>query len=411
MNWKDTSEQAVFREDVRRFIRERFPTAYRPEAGTDQSLEPEDVYGFNWVADRKSADPKRRDAAVAWAHVLAQKGWVAPHWPKEYGGAGLDPFRELILREEMMRACVPTVNAIGVFLLGPTLLRYGTDEQRAEHLPKISSGEETWAQGFSEPGAGSDLASLRTRAVRDGTNYIVSGQKTWTSLAHYSDWLFMLVRTDPGAPKHRGITFLLVDMKSPGITVRPIEDMRGSFPFAEIFFDEVRVPLANRVGAENQGWYVAMATLDSERSGIGSAIKCEQALYRLIEFIRSDEGKVYLRDDWCNSVRHEIAQRFVEVRVLYNLTLNTVSKLAADENSTYTSSVKQLFSAMVHQRLARTGTKAFGLHGNLWQGNKAPLGADFTHDFVAAVAQSLMGGSSEIQRNVIATRGLGLSRK
>lgn len=410
MDWKDTPEQAAFREEVRHFIRERFPPSYRADTQGEQSLEPEDVYGFNLAADRGSDDPERRAGAMAWARALAEKGWVAPHWPEEYGGAGLDVFREFILHEEMMRARVPTVNGIGVFLLGPTLLRYGTEAQCREHLPKISSGDVAWAQGFSEPGAGSDLASLRTRAVREGDHYVVNGQKVWTSLAQYADWLFALVRTDPQARKHRGITFLMMDMNSTGITVRPIEDMRGDHPFAEIFFEDVRVPVVNRVGEENQGWYVAMATLEFERSGIGSTIKYEQALARLIEFILSEEGRAYLRDDWSDSVRHEIAQRHVEIRVLYNLVLNAVSKRARGESPGYTASVNQLFSSIVCQRLARTGAKAFGPYGNLWQRKDAPLGADFTHDCVSAVAQPFLAGSSEIQRNVIATRGLGLPR-
>ncbi len=218
------------------------------------------------------------------------------------------------------------------------------------------------------------------------------------------------MRTDPEAPKHRGITFLMMDIDSPGISVRPIEDMRGDCPFAEVFLEDVRVPVANRVGEENKGWYVAMATLDFERSGIGSSIKYEHALARLIEFIRSNEGKRYLREDWSNAVRHEIAQRYIEVRVLYNLALNTVSTRAAGESPSYTASINQLFSSMLYPRLARTGARAFGLYANLWQRQDAPLGADFTHDCVTAVAQPLLGGSTEIQRNVIATRGLGLPR-
>ncbi|MFQ5564064.1 MAG: acyl-CoA dehydrogenase family protein [Parvularculaceae bacterium] len=411
MNWDDTPEQAAFRAEVQRFIRERFPPGYLPDAEGEASLEPEDVYGFNWAADRRSDDPERRAAALSWARALAEKGWVAPHWPQKYGGAGLDIFREFILHEEMMRAGVPTVNGIGAFLLGPTLLRYGDEIQRRAHLPRISAGEEVWAQGFSEPDAGSDLAALRTRAVRDGDHYVVNGQKVWTSLAQHADWLFALVRTDPKAPKHRGITFLMIDLASPGVAVRPIEDMRGDHPFAEVFLENVRVPTTNRVGEENHGWRVAMATLDFERSGIGATIKCEQALNRLIRFIHSDEGKAYLRSDWRQSVRHEIAERYIEIRVLYNLALSAASKSAAGETASDTASINRLFGAAVYQRLARTGAKAFGVYGNLWQRKSAPLGAHFTRDCAAALAQSFLAGSSEIQRNVIATRGLGLPRE
>jgi len=411
LNWKDTPEQTAFREEVRLFIQERFPSDYTPDTDGEQSLEPEDVYGYNWVADSRSGDPRRQEAAWEWAAALSERGWVAPHWPEQYGGAGLGVMEEFILQEEMMRARVPAVNGIGVFLMGPTLLEHGTQEQQAEHLLRISSGEETWAQGFSEPDAGSDLAAVRTRAVRDADEYIVNGQKVWTSQGQYSDWLMALVRTDPDEPRHRGLSFLMIDLASPGVTVRPIEDMRGSEPFTEIFFEDVKVPVRNRVGEENRGWYVAMTTLDFERSGIGSTIKYDQALRRLIESIRSDDVAPYLREDWEQAVRHEIARRYIEIRVLYNLALNTVSRQAAGESADYAASINQLFSTQVHQKLAGTGLKVFGPYGNLWQRDGAPLEGFFTHDFVDSVARPFLGGSTEVQRNVIATRGLGLPRK
>jgi len=219
------------------------------------------------------------------------------------------------------------------------------------------------------------------------------------------------VRTDPDEPRHRGLSFLMIDLASPGVTVRPIEDMRGSDPFTEIFFEDVKVPVRNRVGEENRGWYVAMTTLDFERSGIGSTIKYDQALRRLIESIRSDDVAPYLREDWEQAVRHEIARRYIEIRVLYNLALNTVSRQAAGESADYAASINQLFSTQVHQKLAGTGLKVFGPYGNLWQRDGAPLEGFFTHDFVDSVARPFLGGSTEVQRNVIATRGLGLPRK
>jgi hypothetical protein len=314
---------------------------------------------------------------------------------------------EFILHEEMMRARVPTVNGIGAFLLGPTLLAHGTDEQKAEHLPAIAHGERTWAQGFSEPGAGSDLAGLRTRAVLDGQHYVVNGQKVWTSLGHYADWLFVLVRTDPEAsPKHRGITFLLVDVQTPGVTVRPITDIRGAQPFSEIFFDNARIPVANRVGEENRGWYVAMDALSFERAGIGATIKFEQSLARLVDAVRSRESNAGVRP----GMRNEIARRYTEMRVLYNIARYTVSKQAAGAVPGYEASVNQLFSAELHQRLARTGAQVFGQHSLLRAGPDSPLAGEFTHLRLDSVAATFLGGASEIQRNVIATRGLGLPR-
>jgi alkylation response protein AidB-like acyl-CoA dehydrogenase len=411
MNWGDTPEQAAFREEVQAFVRDRFPAAYTPDPDAEQSLEPEDVRGYNWPVDRNCADQGRREGALEWAAALAERGWITPHWPVEYGGAGLSAVEEFILQEEMMRARVPTVNGIGAFLLGPTLLANGTDAQRAEHLPPIARGERTWAQGFSEPGAGSDLAGLRTRAVRDGDHYVVDGQKVWTSLGHHADWLFVLARTDPDAsPKHRGITFLLVDATTPGVTVRPIRDIRGDAPFSEIFFENAHVPVANRVGEENKGWYVAMDALSFERAGIGATIKYEQAIARLVEHIGTPEGREHLREGWERGDRQEIARRYTEMRVLYNIARYTVSKVAAGGVPGYEASVNQLFSAELHQRLARTGAHVFGSHGLLWQRRDAPLGAAFTHMRMDAVAATFLGGASEIQRNVIATRGLGLPR-
>ncbi|MFC4855626.1 acyl-CoA dehydrogenase family protein [Actinophytocola glycyrrhizae] len=403
MNWEDTPEETEFRDEVRSFVTTHFPSAYRRDPEAEHSLEPEDVWGYNWAADRLSPDPARRDGALAWAAALAERGWITPHWPVEYGGAGLSARQEFILQEEMMRARVPTVNGIGAFLLGPTILELGTDEQKAEHLPRIARGETTWAQGFSEPGSGSDLASLRTRAVRDGDHYVVNGQKVWTSLGAQADWLFVLVRTDQDAPKHKGITFLLVDTKTPGVTVRPITDIRGDTPFAEVFFDDARVPVANRVGEENRGWYVAMAALGFERAGIGATVKFEQALSTLVEYLKSDEGRATARPDMAG-LRLEIARRYAEVRVLYNLARHSAS------SGDYAGSVSQLFGAELHQRLARTGAKAFGRLAELWQREDAPLGAAFTHLRLDSVAATFLGGTTEIQRNVIATRGLGLPR-
>ena len=412
MDWNDTPDQRAFREQVRRFVGDRFPEGYRPETEGELSLEPEDVDGYEWVVDARSDDPGRREAAIAWAADLAEKGWIAPSWPEEHGGAGLGVMEEFILHEEMMRARVPTVNGIGVFLAGPTLLAHGTEEQRRAHLRPIARGEETWAQAFSEPDFGSDLAGLRTRAEREGDSYVVSGQKVWISQAQYADWLMLLVRTDPEASKpHRGITYLIVDAATPGVTVRPIEDIRGAAPFAEVFLDEVRVPVENRIGEENRGFYVAMSTLGYERSGIGSVIRYEQRLRRLIEHVRVEGGGGFLRPDWRASIRHEIAQRMIEIRVLYNLALHSVSEQEAGGAPDVEASINQLFSAELHQRLARTGAKAFGPHAQLWQrSDDAPLGALFTHDLLGSVATTFLGGSAEIQRNVIATRGLGLPR-
>lgn len=410
MDWADTPEQAAFRQDVRTFIRERFPETYRPDLSAEQSVEPEDVPGYNWPADRHSTDPERREAAIEWAAALAERGWVAPHWPREYGGGGLGILEQFIFSEEMAGARVPMVGGIGVTLVGPTLIAYGTDEQKQEHLPRILSGEVAWAQGFSEPAAGSDLASLQMRAVREGDDYVLNGQKIWTSGAQHSDWMCAIVRTDPEAEtKHRGITFLLFDTNARGISVRPIVDMTDQTPFNETFFEDVRVPVRQRLGDENRGWYVAMAMLDFERSGIGGAIGYRNALDDLLEYVRGHEGGT-VRHDWAASIRLDLADRYIETSILKHFALRTASIQARDEIPNYEASMNKLFGSEVHQALARTGTKALGLYGGIWSREQAPMEAFFQRDYVGSAAHTIFSGSSEIQRNVIATRGLGLPR-
>ncbi len=411
MDWADTPEQAAFRGEVRSFIHERFPESYRPDLESDQSVEPEDIPGYNWPADRRSDDAERREAAVAWADALAERGWVAPHWPREYGGAGMTVIEQFIFNEEMADARVPMVGGIGVSLVGPTLIVYGSEEQKQELLPKILSGEIAWAQGFSEPAAGSDLGALQMRAEREGDEYVLNGQKIWTSGAQYADWMCAIVRTDPEAEtKHRGISFLVFDTKTKGISVRPIVDMTGQEPFNETFFEDVRVPVRQRVGEENRGWYVAMAMLDFERSGIGGAVGYRNALDDLIGYVRGDDGSGMVRRDWRAATRLEMADRYIETDILKNFALRTASIQAREAIPNYEASMNKLFGSEVHQALARTGTKTLGLYGGIWDRTRAPMEAFFQRDYVGSVAHTIFSGSSEIQRNVIATRGLGLPR-
>jgi alkylation response protein AidB-like acyl-CoA dehydrogenase len=411
MDWSDSPEQATFREEVRTFIQSSLPGPYRGrlEGESEGGGEGEGI-AAGWQADRKSTDTKRRDTAEQWASALAQKGWIAPHWPKEYGGAGLSVMEQFIYNQEMAKAGAPSVGGMGVSLIGPTMIVHGSDEQKAEHLPKILSGEVAWAQGYSEPGAGSDLASLQTRATRDGDDYVINGQKIWTSGAQYADWLFALVRTDQDAPKHRGISFVVMDIKTPGITVRPLTDMGWNQPFNETFFEDVRVPVANRIGEENRGWYVGMTLLDFERSGISGAVEYDRNIKNLISFVHGD-GKSFARHDM-DSSRLEIADRAVESQVLFNFAFRIVSMQNRGMVPNYEASVNKLFGSELHQRLARTGTKAFGLYANVWDRGsaRAPMNAMFTRDYVGSVPHTIFSGSSEIQRNVIATRGLGLPR-
>jgi alkylation response protein AidB-like acyl-CoA dehydrogenase len=405
MDWGDTTEQAAFRAQVREFIRDRLPERYR----NPDDVESVDEAG-GWQADRKADDPALRDTAKAWADALASNGWIALAWPKQYGGAGLSYMEQFIFNAEMAQANAPAVGGMGVSMMGPTLIVHGTEEQRQEHLPRILSGEVAWAQGYSEPGSGSDLASLQTRAVRDGDEWVINGQKIWTSGAHFADWLFALVRTDPEAPKHRGISFMMIDLKTPGLSLRPIIDMAGKHPFNETFFEDVRVPAKNMVGEENRGWYVGMTLLDFERSGVGLAIQYRRGLYAQLEAMKGAEQS-HVRPD-LGAIRLEFADRVIEAEVLYNFALRIVSMNSRGIVPNYEASVNKMYGSELHQRVARTGTKAWGLYGQVWdpKSEHSPMKSTHVQDYVVSVPHTIFSGSNEIQRNVIATRGLGLPR-
>jgi len=406
MDWNDSPEQAKFREEVRSFIQDYLPERYRdPNRGTG-------LFEGGWQSDRKSNDDSAQTAAREWAESLAGRGWIAPHWPKKFGGAGLTVTEQFIFNHEMAKAGAPAVGGMGVSMLGPTLIVHGSEEQQAEHLPKILSGEVAWAEGYSEPGAGSDLASLQTRAVREGDEYVLNGQKIWTSGAHHADWLFALVRTDPDAPKHRGISFLLMDRNTPGITVRPLIDMGWGHVFNETFFEDVHVPARNRVGEENRGWYVGMTLLDYERSGIGTSVMARRQLMDLIDYAHTDVGRQRSRFASNTSLRGEVVDRLIEIEIEESMSLRIVSIQAAGQIPNYESSMVKMFGSESLQRLQRVGTRAFGLYANIWdeESNYAPLRAMFTHGYVWSVPMTIAGGTSEIQRNIIATRGLGLPR-
>ena len=403
MDWSDSEDQRAFREEVRQFIAAELPEYYR------QMDEPNSA-NVPWYRHRASEDPELRATAKAWADALASKGWVAPAWPKEYGGAGLGIIEQYIFAEELAAADVPMVGGNGVMMLGPTLILHGTEEQRARVLPGILAGEVAWAQGYSEPGAGSDLASLSTRAVRDGDEYVINGQKIWTTNADVADAVFLLVRTDPSAPKHRGISFLLVeDLRAPGITVRPLEDAAWTIELTETFYDDARVPAENIVGEENRGWYVAMTLLDFERSGVAAARGLRRMLEELFSDLRRGDRRGLLGS--ASTVRAELADRWIDAEVCSNLSLRIATMQAAGLVPNYEASIGKIVGSELAQAIARTGMKAFGLYSGLWRDPvRAPLSGRFTRNYVLTIPLTIAGGANEIQRNIIANRGLGLPR-
>jgi alkylation response protein AidB-like acyl-CoA dehydrogenase len=296
-------------------------------------------------------------------------------------------------------------------MIGPTLILYGTDEQKRRHLPGITSGDVVWCQGYSEPGSGSDLASLQTRAVRDGDDYVVNGQKIWSSGAHRADWMFMLARTDMEAPKHRGISMLLVDMKTPGITIQPLVNMAGQHHFNQEFFDNVRVPAGNRVGEENRGWYVGATLLDFERSNIRASIGLRQTVEDLAAFVRDSGQSGSGRDRHSSTARLELAERTVEANIARLISYRIISMQKRGQIPNYEASMNKLFRSEVSQRIAQTGMRLIGLYGNAYRGDKyAVLRGRISTMYLTTVSATIAAGTSEIQRNVIATRGLGLPR-
>ena len=380
----DTEREASWRKEVREFITTEAPSVL--QAGGDQ--------GENSYFGRMGAIKEWRDKVV-------KKGWIAPSWPTKYGGADMSVVDQFVMNEEFAESGVPgNLGGFGVMMIGPTIIEHGTEEQKAHHLGRILRGEVIWCQGYSEPGAGSDLASLQTRGVRDGDDYIINGQKIWTTGAQYADWMYMLVRTDPDAPKHRGITYVLVDMKSPGVTVRPLTTLAGMQTFNEVFFEDVRVPVENRIGEENRGWYVGTTTLDFERSSIGSAIGVRKALEGLVKQSKTANSEVSF--DRNPKVKAEFVDRWIECEVAKMLSYRVVSMQVSGKIPNYEASMCKLFSSELSQRIANLSMHLYGMHGNVR--NRSAMG------YMQAVSSTIAGGTTEIQKGIIATRGLGLPR-
>jgi alkylation response protein AidB-like acyl-CoA dehydrogenase len=396
MDWRDTAEQAAWRNEVRGFVEAELPKEFR---GVDSLGED---------AFFRRPDSPLADAFDRWRDALAGRGWIASHWPKEYGGAGLSPIDQFILAQEFAEARAPQLGGSGVMMLGPTIITHGNKEQKQEHLPRILDGTAQWCQGYSEPGSGSDLASLQTRAVRDGDDFVVNGQKIWTSGAHLANWMFLLTRTDPDAPKHRGITYMLLDMRTPGITVRPLVNMGNQHGFNEVFFEDVRIPAANAVGETDRGWYVGATTLDFERSMIGQSTGQRQTVERYLGWLREHRADRPAID--YKAARRQWAERWIEVAVATQLSYRTISMQAAGEIPNSESSVAKLFNSELTQRIAGTAAKMLGMWGEVSDPDRAPLGAIAATSYISSVSSTIAGGTSEIQRGIVATRGLGLPR-
>ncbi len=394
MDFKFTPEEEAFRQEVLQFVKEEMPPDYG--AGGESQF---DAGNFEFARQM--------------ARKLGAKKWLAMNWPEEYGGLGVSPIKHMIFKEESAYHRVPgtDMGVGGISWVGPTLLLLGTEEQKKEHLPPLAAGERWWCTMYSEPEAGSDMAALQCRAVAHGDEYIVNGQKVWTSAGHIADWGWLLVRTDPEAPKHRGISLLLVDMKTPGITIRPLINLAGHHYFNEIFFDDVHVPKANLIGEENRGWYHSMIALSFERTlGIEIAADARRSLDDLIEFAKQTtiNGKPLGKDPL---IKQRLAQLAIEVDAARVLGYRVIWQQTKGEIPGVEGAMIKAFGSELLQRVANVGTQMMGLYGQLSLGSKqAFLNGRAADMYLSANDMTIAAGTSEIQRNIIAQRGLGLPK-
>ena len=394
MNFAFTKEEEAFRQEILTFLKQELPPGWIGATYYEDELEEEDL----WAMGRKLA-PK-----------LGQKGWLAMAWPKEYGGQERSHIEQTIFKEEMAYNRAPGVDFAGVGMCGPTLMMYGTPEQKKNFLTPIAKGETFWCQGFSEPEAGSDLASLRTKAVDRGDHFVVNGQKVWTSGGHRAQWMFLLARTDPDAPKHKGISFMLMDMKTPGVEVRPLVNIVGGNAFNEVFFDNVRIPKANLIGKQNDGWAVATSLLNFERSGIERVASARKLLDEVIEFVRERKKSGALSGD-IEVIKQKLAEMVVELQVGRWMGYHVSYIQQKGEMPWSEAPISKVFGSELMQRVANVGMQILGPYAQLERGSKwVTLGGRVSHMYQSSLGRTLGGGTSEIQRNLIATKGLGLPR-
>lgn len=386
MNLDLTSQQGAFRNEVRAFIKERLPTEIRDRL--------------------RAGHPPRKEDTVIWQRILHERGWAAPHWPQRFGGSELGQAERLILMDELYRAPAPLPQVFNITMLGPVLMKFGTPAQCDYFLPKLARLDFWFCQGFSEPGSGSDLASLRTHARKEGDQYIVNGQKIWTTTAHWADWTFALVRTDSDARKQEGISFLLIDLKSPGITVRPIISIDGEHHLNEVFFDEVLVPVTNLVGQENKGWEYAKFLLSNERTGIANVGLCRERLEHARNLAtRSEQGGRWLIDD--PKLQIELAALDAEIRALEVTNWRFLLTPSAQEELPVFASILKLKGVELQQEVNALIARVAGPTGIERRGSSDIEYGPLVPRYFYSRAASIYGGTSEVQKDILAKFILG----
>ncbi|MBW2314790.1 MAG: acyl-CoA dehydrogenase family protein [Deltaproteobacteria bacterium] len=402
MDLHDSPEEGRFRDEIRSWLRENLPEGW----GTPAYRGPGEPGGEPETGEERVAFGR------AWQRRLYDGGWAGLSWPREFGGRGAGVIESMIYGQEYARARGPNLIqlSVGTALVGPTLIHHGTDAQKARFLEPILKGDEVWCQGFSEPGAGSDLANLRTRGDVEGDEIVVTGQKIWTSFAQHSQWCILIVRTDPDSQRHKGLTFVLVDMKSPGITIRPLVEMTGEAWFNEVFFDGVRVPVENVVGEIGRGWDVVMTTLNVERGSASAHEGLAVQLGRLVELARrTPRGDGVAADD--PVIRQKLAQYASELMILRMTGYRNASRLARHGQPGPEGSILKIFWSELDQRIHDTALEILGAAGLVPSGDPAAVEDGFwQHELLWSRAATIYAGTSEIQRNIVAQRALGMPR-
>jgi alkylation response protein AidB-like acyl-CoA dehydrogenase len=397
MDFTLTPEQQSFRDEVRSWLSRNLPADWASKAQTATDVPREAAYDF----------------LRQWQRKMYEAGFVGLTWPKESGGRGMTFMEEMILQEEMALAKAPGVlNILAVGMAGPTINAYGTDEQKKRYPPKMLSCEEIWCQGYSEPNSGSDLAALQTRAVKDGEYYVINGQKVWTSLAHIADWMMLLARTDPSAPKHKGITYFLLDMHAPGVTVKPLKQLTGDAEFNEVYFDNVRVHESQILGGLNNGWAVGLTTLMYERLalGFGLQVRLRIALDGLVDLARrsTKNGVPATRDP---VTRQKLAQMWIDTEVFKYTGARAITKLLKGELPGPEASSGKMMWVEGHQRVQEMAMELQGPYAQLMSGSRwAVENGLWQYGFLRSRANSIEGGTTEIQKNIIGERVLGLPK-
>lgn len=392
MDIEFTQEDLAFREEVREFIANEFTEAMRNQLGKGM----------------------HKDTLVSWQKALYKKGWIAPHWPEEFGGTGWSITKKFIFDNEIAAAGAPNVSPFGLKMVAPVIYTFGNEEQKKKFLPRILSSDDWWCQGYSEPGAGSDLAALQTKAERDGDDYIVNGSKIWTTYAQYADWIFCLVRTDPNAPKkQQGISFLLIDMATPGISVNPIVTIDDQHTLNEVHFENVRVPVENRIGEENKGWTYAKALLSHERTAIAGVATSKRNLKRIKDLAKGEliDGTPIIQDQ---AFKTKLADIEIELMALEYTELRTLAAVATGGAPGPESSILKIKGTEIQQSIQELQLELAGQYGGVL--TKGLESSSLDHEFNDAArtqymygrASTIYGGSNEIQKNIIAKMVLGL---